>query len=231
MQAPRPAAHGRSNSRAPTMVMIRREAGGTDFGNILADTTLLVLGAEADHLRDYRIWAEELGGIALQIGSEYALADWLDRNIFVRAAVLIDDASFDPRDSMRIAAEIRLLRPDVAVTLLHAPRVAASAPSTPSRPAPSRPALRPPRDAPGYAIFNRPLGRSGFARAMASALRHVIVDHDSRTHLGGKPKLVPTPTDVFYDDTGPRSGHWVGPLVVLGAALWLAIGVVTLKGG
>jgi hypothetical protein len=66
---------------------------------------------------------------------------------------------------------------------------------------------------------------------MASALRHVIVDHDSRTHLGGKPKLVPTPTDVFYDDTGPRSGHWVGPLVVLGAALWLAIGVVTLKGG
>jgi hypothetical protein len=230
MQPTRPTSQGRGNSRAPTMVMIRREAGGSDFSNALADTTLLILGPGSDDLRDYRLWAEELGGLALQIGNEYALTDWLDRNMFVRAAVLIDDSTLDARDAMRLAAEIRLQRPDVAVTLLRGPKWTGSSRSTPSRPRPSRPDPRPPDDAPGYAIFNGPLSRCTFARAMASARRHVISDREFRTHLGGRPVPVATPTEPAFDDLGPHSGRWIIPMVTLGLAFWITLGVIALTG-
>jgi hypothetical protein len=210
-------------ARKPAMVMLRREAGGTDFGDVLARTTLLVLGAAADDLRDYRIWAEELGGTALQIGSEYALADWLDRNAFLRTAVLIDDPSLGPREAMRIAAEIRLQRPDVAVTLLAGPSPADTAPPRALR---GLLDLLPAQDDPGYAVFHRPLGRAAFARAMASAWQHVRIDRETRHHIGGRPRPVPSPTDVFYDETGPRSGFWIGPLILLGAAFWIGLAMI-----
>lgn len=230
MNDPRGAPRARSNARSPTVVLMRREAGGSDFSNALADTTLLILGPGSDDLRDYRLWAEELGGLALQIGNECALADWLDRNMFVRAAVLIDDTTLDARDAMRLAAEIRLQRPDVAVTLLRGPKWTGSSRSTPSRPRPSRPDPRPPDDAPGYAIFNGPLSRCTFARAMASARRHVISDRECRTHLGGRPVPVATPAEPAFDDLGPHSGRWIIPMVTLGLAFWITLGVIALTG-
>lgn len=215
--------------RAPTVIALDRDANGTDFDSILDDTTLLVLGTDTGCLRDYRIWAEEFGGIALSIGSEYALADWLDRHHFTRAAVLIDDTSLDTREAMRIAAEIRLLRPDVAVTVLVGPRIDPTGPPQGQGHAAHRPLPQPARDGPGYAVFYRPLGRSGFARALASARRHVIVDRETRHHIGGRPQPVPTPTDdVYWEEVGPRSGLWIGPLIILGAALWTGIAILAL---
>jgi len=183
--------------------------------DLLADTTLLILGGAAGAVTDYRTWTAEGGGLALQIGNDDALTDWLSRNYFVRTAVLIDDDSLSAEAGLALGATIRRLRPDVPVLLLLPP---------------GAPDIAPCATGPSLAIDRRPLTRTGFARAIEVARLCVGIDREYlRPESALPPRLTRVP-DPMPDDGAYRSssGPWLVPMLLGGALAWTLLALMLL---
>lgn len=84
----------------------------------LAGVTVLIVTGMTEEASQYRIWIEQLDGIALQVKKEDALIDWLEHNIARKALVLIDDARLHNSWASELATEVRLLRSDVPVIVV-----------------------------------------------------------------------------------------------------------------
>jgi hypothetical protein len=175
----------------------------------LQNTILLILGPDRGFATPYRLWAAELGGIGLHIDGEFGLIDWLERNTFVQALVLVDDDRMDAQTAADIAAEIRALRPDVPVILALAP---------------ADDGIEPQADWPSFAIEHRPFALSGFVKAVEIARLMAAYDRNSQPrhtpNLAAQVMPNPGRSEEDIDDIGPHSGWWILPMILTGTLLW-----------
>lgn len=200
----------RLQHKAESVVVLPPVRKSSDHNHPLRDTTLLVLGPDHGAGTPYRLWAADLGGIGLHIEGEFGLIDWLERNTFVKAMVLIDDPRRDAQSAAALAAEIRLLRPDVPVILAANPD--------------DEDAIEPDAGWPSFAVDYRPFALTTFVRSVEIARLMAGFDRETRprtiAHLEGH-AVPPSEGQAALDDhIGPRAGWWIIPVLLVGLIAW-----------
>ncbi len=200
----------RLQRKAETVVVLPPARGATDRAMPLRDTTLLILGPDNGADTPYRLWAAELGGIGLHIDGEFGLIDWLERNTFVKAMVLIDEPRRDAQSCAALAAEIRLLRPDVPVILAADPA--------------EEDTIEHAAGWPSFALDYRPFAMTTFVRAIEISRLMARFDRETqpRTIASLRGHAVsPSETQSASDDyIGPRTGWWIIPVLLFGLVAW-----------
>ncbi len=200
----------RLQHKAESVVVLPPVRKPTDDNRPLQDTTLLVLGPDLGVGTPYRLWATNLGGIGLHIDGEFGLIDWLERHTFVKAMVLIDDPRRDAQSAAALAAEIRLLRPDVPVILAADPE--------------DEDTIEHADGWPSFAVDYRPFALTTFIRSVEIASLMARFDRETQprtiAHLEGHavPKSEGDP--ALDDYIGPRAGWWIIPVLLVGVIAW-----------
>lgn len=200
----------RLQHKAETVVVLPPAKGAADRAQPLRDTTLLILGPDNGAATPYRLWAAELGGIGLHIDGEFGLIDWLERHTFVKAMVLIDDPRRDAQSAAALAAEIRLLRPDVPVILAADPD--------------EEDTIEHATGWPSFALEYRPFALTSFIRAIEIARLMARFDRDTQPRTIASLRghaVTPSVAQPALDDyIGPRTGWWIVPVLFIGLVTW-----------
>jgi hypothetical protein len=193
---------------------LHRDSG--DSVRVLRDTILLILGPDRGQSAPYRQWASQLGGMGLYIEGEFGLIDWLERNTFVRSIVLIDDPRLPPRLAADIAAEVRVLRPDVPVIL-----------ALDEGDDDEAEAFEPDAGWPSFAVEHRPFALTSFLKAIEVARLMSVFDRDNQPrhipHLTGEAVTPINGSEAFDDHMGSHVGWWIIPAVMAGLVLWITL--------